>query len=251
MLSCVQFDFYKKHLYLNTLRPHDKSFSRIFFMNQKNIFDSDPASADYSKKVSDNQDTRFLDEELLVKKTFDSDPQAGCEILFQKYYSILCSHAVRFVYSREVAEDIVSDIFCKFWSDQIYLSINTSYRAYLFKAVRYRAYNYVKWELGKKDNTVLLEDFNHCVSSLKPEQTMLYDELAGEIGHIIDTLPTQCKRVFLLSRFENKKYLEIATELGVSVKAVEAHISKALEILRKSLKSKDLLALVILALLLD
>jgi RNA polymerase sigma-70 factor (family 1) len=214
-------------------------------MNKKDILDTThlkPAVSAENAEVN----IRFLDEEVLIKKTFDSDPQAGCEILFQKYYSLLCSHAIRFVYSKEVAEDLVSDIFCRFWSDQIYATITSSYRAYLFRAVRYRAYNYVRWELGKKDNTVELEDFDHCISTLKPEQTMLYDELAGEIESIIDTLPAQCKRVFLLSRFENKKYSEIAAELNVSVKAVEAHISKALDTLRRGLKGKDLLALALL-----
>jgi len=219
-------------------------------MNKKDSFDegaSTSSEADIAVDVGSVQ-TRFLDEELLIKKTFENDPRAGCEILFQKYYGILCSHAIRFVYSKAVAEDIVSEIFCRFWSERTYLSVTTSYRAYLFKAVRYRSYNYLRWELSKKDDTIELEDFNHCISSLKPEETMLYDELASEISQIIDNLPTQCKRVFSLSRYENKKYIEIAHDLGISVKMVEAHISKALTILRKALKGKDLLP--ILALLL-
>src|SRR5436190_16590866 len=167
-------------------------------------------------------DFKIIDEEVLIKKTFDNDPQAGCEILFQKYYAILCSHAVRFVYSREVAEDIVSDIFCKFWSDQIYLSINTSYRAYLFKAVRFNSYNYIRWELSKRKNEVDLENFTDQMNSIRLEETMLFDELAEEIDRLIENLPNQCKKVFVLSRFENKKYQEIANELGISVKAVEA-----------------------------
>ncbi|RAV99215.1 RNA polymerase sigma-70 factor [Pseudochryseolinea flava] len=189
---------------------------------------------------------RIVDEEVLIRKTFEHDPQEGCELLFRKYYTILCSHAVRFVYSHDVAEDLVSEIFCKFWNDQIYASITTSYRAYLFKAVRYSAYNYVKWELSRRNKTVSPEEHLFDISSLKPEQALLYDELAHEINQIIDNLPNQCKRVFLLSRFENKKYKEIADELGISVKAVEAHISKALDILRRNLKSEDLLVWLIL-----
>jgi RNA polymerase sigma-70 factor (family 1) len=192
-------------------------------------------------------DFKIIDEEALIKRTFDNDPQAGCEILFQKYYAILCSHAVRFVYSREVAEDIVSDIFCKFWSEQIYASINTSFRAYLFKAVRYSAYNYIRWELSRKNKTIGTENIENAVSALKPEQVMLYDELSSEIEHIIDSLPHQCKKVFLLSRIENKKYTEIAAELNISVKSVEAHISKALDILRRTLKAGDLLTVILLA----
>ena len=74
---------------------------------------------------------------------------------------------------------------------------------------------------------------------------MLVDELAEEIDKIIQNLPSQCKRVFMLSRFENKKYREIADDLSISQKAVEGHISKALETLRTRLKQSDLLTLFI------
>jgi RNA polymerase sigma-70 factor (family 1) len=213
-------------------------------MKDSSIHRSETSNLDLNKADGNlPDDFRLIDEEVLLKKTFDLDPQSGCELLFNKYYSILCSHAIRFVYSREVAQDIVSEIFCKFWSDQTYLTITTSYRAYLFKAVRYSAYNYIKWELSKKNNTIDIENLNQCISTLKPEQAMLYDELSGAIDDIVDSLPHQCKKIFLLNRFENKKYLEIANELKISVKAVEAHITKALKILRKSLKGKDLLVL--------
>lgn len=213
-------------------------------MNKKDFSDSSSAHAHADN--AQREPTRFLDEEVLIRKTFETDPQAGCEILFQKYYTILCSHAIRFVYSKAVAEDIVSEIFCRFWSDRTYNTINVSFRAYLFKSVRHRAYNYLRWELSKKDSNLNVDDLQFGISSLKPEEAMLYDELSSEISIIIDSLPAQCKRVFLLSRFENKKHSEIAADLGISVKAVEAHISKALDILRRSLKSKDLLTVLIL-----
>jgi RNA polymerase sigma-70 factor (ECF subfamily) len=190
---------------------------------------------------------KIIDEEALIKKFFESDPKQGCQVLFQKYYKILCSHAVRFVYSKEIAEDIVSEIFCKFWSDQHYLNVNSSYRAYLFKAVRYSAYNYIKWELSKRKNDVDFADLEDQFKSFRPEDTMQIDELSEEINRTIDNLPAQCKKVFMLSRFENRKYVEIADELGISVKAVEAHISKALDTLRTKLKSSDLLTLFLLA----
>ena len=190
---------------------------------------------------------KTIDEEALIKKFFESDPKQGCQVLFQKYYKILCSHAVRFVYSKEIAEDLVSEIFCKFWSDQHYLNVSSSYRAYLFKAVRYSAYNYIKWELSKRKNDIDFSDLEEQFKSFRPEDTLQIDELSEEINRTIDNLPAQCKKVFMLSRFENRKYAEIAAELGISVKSVEAHISKALDTLRTKLKSSDLLTLFLLA----
>jgi len=189
----------------------------------------------------------LLDEELLIRKTFETDPRQGCEVLFRKYYHLLCSHAVRLVYSPAIAEDLVAELFCKLWTDKIYLNINTSYRAYLFKAVRFSAYNYIRWELKKTAKTDDLDSFRDLSSSFKPEETLLFEELAGEIGQIVDHLPAQCRKVFVLSRFENKKYKEIADELGISVKSVEAHISKALETLRKGLKTSGVATVAISA----
>jgi RNA polymerase sigma-70 factor (family 1) len=199
----------------------------------------------------EKKESKIIDEEILIKRIFDHNPKQGCEILFRKYYRILCSHALRLVYSKEIAEDIVAEIFCRFWSDQVYLNITTSYRAYLFKAVRFSSYNYLRWELTKKNNRFDFENFIADVNSLRPEETMLFDELSEEIGRVIEDLPSQCKKVFLLSRFENKKYREIADELGISIKAVEGHVSKALEKLRSRLKGRDLLSLFLLAYLLS
>lgn len=177
---------------------------------------------------------KLLDEEALIRKVFEKDPQEGCELLFRKYFAALCNHAVRFVYAREVAEDIVAEVFCRFWTNQMYLNINTSYRAYLFKAVRHAAYNYVRWELSKKADGLAF-DWDAVPASTDPVAIMQYDELYQTIDQTIHSLPPQCKRMFLMSRFENKKYQEIAAELQVSVKAVEAQITKALCLLRKAL----------------
>jgi RNA polymerase sigma-70 factor (ECF subfamily) len=55
-----------------------------------------------------------LDDEIFIKKALQSNPKYGCELLFRKYYKPLCNHAIRYVYSKEIAEDLVSDVFCKF-----------------------------------------------------------------------------------------------------------------------------------------
>ena len=84
-----------------------------------------------------------LDDEIFIKQAFKSSPEEGCELLFRRYHRALCSHAVRYVYSKEVAEDIVSDVFCKFWKNQSYESVTSSYRFYLFRSVRNEAYSYL------------------------------------------------------------------------------------------------------------
>jgi RNA polymerase sigma-70 factor (family 1) len=180
--------------------------------------------------------TRIIDAEVLLQETFNSDVRQGCAVLFRLYFAPLCSHAIRFVYSRQVAEDIVSDVFCRFWDERIFKKITTSYRAYLFKSVRHRAYNYIKFELSRNSPR---ESYWPDHSDSDPCEILQYDELYQLMDATINALPQQCKKVFLLSRIENKRYQEIADELNISIKAIEAHISKALRVLRNKLAAVE------------
>ena len=183
---------------------------------------------------SAHAETRIIDSEVFLQNTFNTDPREGCSLLFRQYYAPLCSHAIRFVYSKQIAEDIVAEVFCRFWDDGVFRKINTSYRAYLYTSVRHSAYNYVKSELARKPK----EKLQHDQANASPDEILQYDELYQLLEQTINGLPQQCKKVFMLSRMENKRYHDIANELDISVKAIEAHISKALRILRKKL-SRD------------
>ncbi len=178
--------------------------------------------------------TSGADREFFIRQAFEHDPVSGYELLFRRYYGVLCSHAVRYVYTKEVAEDLVSDVFHSFWEKASYRRVVVSFRAYLFEAVRHKCYNYLKWEFSKEDNEEL-PDYELKSPVLQPHEIMEFDELCTRIEKTMDSLPPQCKKVFLMHRFEGKSYPEIAVSLNVSLKAVEAHISKALAIFRKIL----------------
>ncbi|GAB3759897.1 RNA polymerase sigma-70 factor [Spirosoma pomorum] len=173
-----------------------------------------------------------------LKSLFSTDPQQACELLFRTYYAPLCSHAARLVYARETAEDIVSEVFYNFWKNKVYLTIDTSFQAYLFRAVRYRAYNHLRWEMtrSRQSSDDRIDDL--ADSKAQPLEIMQYDELQRNIEKAIEELPPQCRRVFLLSRFEGRKYGEIADELKIAPKTVEAHMTKALSLLRTVLKEE-------------
>ncbi len=179
----------------------------------------------------------LTDDELLIRRAFGEDAQKGCELLFRRYNSNLCNHAIRFVHSKEAAEDIVAEIFAVFWQNRIYDKITYSYRAYLYKAVRLRSYNYLKLEmlrpegLGKKMEAV-------SADIMTPDQELQYTELHQKIERIIQQLPPQSRKAYLLKRVEGKKYDEIAHELQISSKAVEALVSRALSKLRSHLQGE-------------
>ncbi|GAB3247083.1 RNA polymerase sigma-70 factor [Larkinella harenae] len=182
------------------------------------------------------------DSELFIRRTFEESPQKGCELLFRRYHQALCSHAVRYVYSRETAEDLVSEVFCKFWKNRAYATITSSYRYYLFRSVRNEAYNYLRLEFQKLDDLETAEVREGALSQ-RPDQILQFEEVAHQLESLVESLPPQCRKVFLLSRFEGKKYQDIATELGLSIKTVEVHIVKALSIVRKGLKDHWLMLL--------
>jgi RNA polymerase sigma-70 factor (family 1) len=180
--------------------------------------------------------SKILDSEIFIRQSFNENPSKGYELLFRKYYRALCSHAVRFVYSKETAEDIVGDVFLVLWKNKVHEQINTSFRAYLYVAVRNRAINYLQWEFKKDTDIDTIHENNlNQVHDDTPQTILQYDELFQKIETGIKALPPQCQSVFLMSRFENRKNREIAIELGIALKTVEAHIMKALAQMRKSL----------------
>lgn len=176
---------------------------------------------------------RVIDNDQIIRIAFDESTSKGFEMLFRLYYQALYSHALRFVYSKEKAEDIVCDVFHDFWKSDSYSSIQTTYRTYLYAAVRNRAYSYVRYELKEERNMTGPESSEHISVENSPESIMEYDELHQRIDRAILELPPQCQRVFLLSRFEGKKNKEIAANLDLSIKTVEAHLARALSQLRK------------------
>ncbi|GAA4445097.1 RNA polymerase sigma-70 factor [Ravibacter arvi] len=183
-----------------------------------------------------SQDAKEVDNELFIRKVFERDPEKGCELLFRRYYTNLCNHSVRFVHSKAVAEDIVGETFAIFWQKKIYEQISVSYRSYLYKAVRHRSYNHLKMLSEKNDP---LEQVYHASSDDQlPDEILHYTELHQKIERIIQQLPPQTRRAYLLKRVEGKKYDEIAREMKVSNKAVEALVSRALARLRQGLRDE-------------
>lgn len=188
----------------------------------------------------------FADDERLLRATFSVNPKEGCSLLFRRYYVNLCNHAIRFVHSKEVAEDLVSELFASFWQNRVFEQITSSYRAYLYKAVRHRAYNYLKWQVQRTDSLDSVS-INAASENVLPDDALLYTELHIKVERIIQQLPPQCRRAYLLKRVEGKKYDEIAGELQISVKAVEALVSRALLRLRTDLKDNWFVGFLLMA----
>ena len=174
---------------------------------------------------------------LFLRKTFEQDSRAGISLLFRQYYSMLCSHAVRYVSSKAIAEDIVSDVFYEFQVDQRYQTVTTSFRAYLFTMVRNRAFDYVRTEM---QHTTSLDKADSMPAHFtqNPDSITQYEELYHDVENAINAMPLQRRKIYVMHRFEGKKYQEIAVELNLSLRTIETHVYKAIHQIRDTLKGK-------------
>ncbi len=189
------------------------------------------------ESVARPTETPGWDNELFLRKTFEQDVNAGISLLFRQYYSMLCSHAVRYVSSKAIAEDIVSDVFYEFQVDQRYQTITTSFRAYLFTTVRNRAFDYVRADMKRPtslDNARLIP----ANINQNPDSITQYEELYHDVEKAINAMPLQRRKIYVMHRFEGKKYQEIADELNLSLRTIEAHIYQAMHQMRNTLKDK-------------
>ena len=172
------------------------------------------------------------------------------EELFFKYHGRLVLFAIKFTGDLQVAKDIVQDTFLSLWekADQI----NSSPKAYLFQSVKNRSFNYLR---HLKIDPAVKDVVSHKISFAErmeyfdfndPYYSLLELEMEQKIEKAINSLPEKCLLVFNLSRKEHLKNKEIAEKLGVSIKAIEKHISKALSVLRLELSEYIGLLLLIL-----
>lgn len=173
------------------------------------------------------------------------EPIEDFDELFRTYYPTAVLFAQKLVKEPNAAKDIAQQVFTKIYEKRKEIKIETSFKAYLFRAIRNTAFTYLK-----KEQTHLRH--SEAAFSLKDTATidndpLEYEELVNKLQELIGKLPPRCQQIFKMNRLEGKKNKEIAIELGLSIRTVEAQISYALKFLRKNLPS-ELLTLAILLL---
>ncbi|MBN2519524.1 MAG: RNA polymerase sigma-70 factor [Bacteroidales bacterium] len=162
-------------------------------------------------------------------------------VLFKNYYNTLCYYAYEFTNSREIAEDIVGDVFHKLWENRTNIKIDTSVKAYLFRSVHNHCINYNKHKLiiRKFETSFTSEHFEAFKETEKIQDSiddyLIAQELQNKIDDAISILPAQCQQIFKLNRFENLKYKEIAERLNLSIKTIETQMSRAIKKMKEFL----------------
>lgn len=180
-------------------------------------------------------------ENIVIDKLRQGDEETFIA-LFRHYYLDLCAYSRRYVGRVDIAEEIVSDTFFRLWEKHKTLVITESVKGYLFQAICNNSLNFLR----KLKNETKIEDYfaDNSYENIStenssfdmPEQSLVMEEVNEKIEQAINQLPPQQQKAFKLKRFENKKNKEIAEIMGISVKTVEMHLSKAMLFLRASLK---------------
>lgn len=163
--------------------------------------------------------------------------------LFKEYYICLCSYARRFVGRKDIAEEIVSETFFKLWENRGNIIITNSVKSYLFKAVANNSLLYLR-ELKKQEILTGYfgeTSFENIGFDEIPEDTadvwFQDEDISLKIEEAVRQLPQQQQKAFRLKRFHGRKNYEIAEIMGLSLKTVEMHLSKAMLNLRQKLKA--------------
>lgn len=154
--------------------------------------------------------------------------------VFKRWYASLCAYALSFTGNDpDEAEELVQQVFLSIWERRDRFPDVVSVKAYLYRAVHNRGLNLIE----KQKRKVSIDDSPLHVAHLREEPTQELNarELESAIGAAVEALPTQCRRVFELSRYEQMKYKEIADVMDISVKTVENQMGKALRLLRQRL----------------
>lgn len=175
--------------------------------------------------------TSQASDEVLFLRIKEGDT-TSFNTLFTRYYKKLCYYSVRITNRGELSEEIIQELFIKIWENRESLIIENKVKSYLYRSAFNRSVNALR-----NNRSALVNDaeIQHPESYYNADNEILYFELEVKLFEIIDSFPEKQRNVFILKRFDNLSYKEIAAELDMSERMVEKYLSKSLTSLRKAL----------------
>jgi RNA polymerase sigma-70 factor (ECF subfamily) len=187
------------------------------------------------KLVVRDSDMKEMGTNSELNLEFDAINNAVMEELFKTHYLQLCNYAYIFLKDTDECEDVVQAVFYQLWEKKDSTEITTSFKSYLFAAVRNRCLKRISHLKVRDEYKANAIHVNHKNADNTMDR-LLGKELEDQIKDAIENLPEQCRLVFTLNRQSGFKYAEIAAHLKISPKTVENQMGKALKVLREKLK---------------
>lgn len=182
-------------------------------------------------------------EEEQIWRSIQQKDEQSFEQYYKTRYKLLFLLACKYLRESATAQEVVNDVFIRLWQDAHQITIRSSLRSYLNRAVINRCLN--ELDKNKRDRRRQQELSRHTAEAAEWKE-LEDNELKIRLYEAIDQLPEQCRKVFLMSRFEHLKQQAIADLLGISLKTVKNHMTVALQRLNRVLEQWNSLPLLII-----
>lgn len=159
------------------------------------------------------------------------------EQLFNEYWEKIFGFCQRYVQDAECCREIVQEIFLSLWERRSVISINVNIGHYLFSAARFKIAKHYRNQATLKKNHSKLSYSHFEELTNNTEESILFGDLNFHLQNLVSNLSERCREVYVMSRDMGLPIREIASQLGLSEKTVEAHLTKALKFLRAEVQS--------------
>lgn len=178
-----------------------------------------------------------------------SGDQEALSLLYNQYFAQLARFAFRRLQDEKVTEELVMDVFFELWQQRTTLNIAASLSGWLHGTLRNKALHELRARAIREKHLNLFASRQQPVDNATAEDNADTRLLQERIQQAINRLSPQCREAFTLSRYEHLSYSEIAIRMGISVKTVEKHISKAISLLRNDFKDYQINIILLIGLL--
>ena len=172
----------------------------------------------------------FSEERSLILRLIEGDEDAFCE-LYATYKNRLIYFAMRFLKSREYAEDVFQDAFTVVWQSRRFINPDASFSSYLYTIMRNRILNQMRNAANeeKLKESILSQALDYTEDT---KREVMLNDLKSLISHALQQLTPRQREIFEMSREAQLSHKEIADKLGISVNTVQEHISTSLKLIR-------------------
>lgn len=167
------------------------------------------------------------------------------ELMFRQHYRFLCLVAFRIIRDQDAAEDVVQDFFLNLWQRRTTINGIDSFQAYATRAVKNGSINFLR-----KQQTLSDEQLGTLPDPSNPlEEKELFvskESMTAKVMEVVELLPTERKKIFLLHVMDKLSYAQIAEQNNISVNTVKTQMKRAYAFIRERV-ADDALGLILLA----
>lgn len=194
--------------------------------------------------ISIHKYSSYTDGELL--SLIQQRNETAFECLYNRYFSILCHKAFKRIPDQQLIKEIVQDVFMNLWLKADNLNPAECVAAYLYATLRNKILHELRSRYTRLAYAEKISILYKSWLQSNAADPLEVKQLEEKLDLAISSLPNQCRDAFILSRYEDLSYKEIALYMNISLNTVKKHISKALKILRSKLNEYELVTILIL-----